>query len=167
MCGSRFTCTTSHSTSVCKEKHKSPCHGSSKAAKVLDALLVQTKANFGLVWHIRSATWIPISITFRRPMISWSSTAWKRSWARHVVHTVFSASSWYYPTIAWNLHSPKAPPQFRLMNFCDCTNTDEPTLGRILPIVNTVHWVERGSKSHRKLQTFNSKSKMRWIPIAN
>jgi hypothetical protein len=109
---------------------------------------------------------IPISIIFRRRTISWSSAAWKRSWARHVVHTVFSASSWYYPTIAWNLYSPKAP-RFWLMNFCDCTNTAEPTLGRILPIVDTAHWVERGSKSHRKLQTFNSESKMRRIPIAN
>jgi hypothetical protein len=52
------------------------------------------------------------------------------------------------------------------MNFCDYTNMDEPTLGRILPIVDTAHWVERGSKSHWKLQTFNSKLKMRWILIA-
>jgi hypothetical protein len=129
--------------------------------------LFRRKQVFGLVRRIRSATWIPISITFRRPTISWSSATWKTSWARHVVHTVFSASCWYYPTIAWNLHSPKAPPQFWLMNFCGCTNTDEPTLGRILPIVNNAHWVERGSKSHQKLQTFNSKLKIRRIPIAN
>jgi hypothetical protein len=46
MCGFRFTRTTSHDTTLCKEKHKSPCHSSGKAAKVLDALLVQTKASF-------------------------------------------------------------------------------------------------------------------------
>jgi hypothetical protein len=52
------------------------------------------------------------------------------------------------------------------MNSCDCTNMDETTLGRIPPIDDTAHWVEKGSKSHRKLQTFNSEWKVRWIPIA-
>jgi hypothetical protein len=37
---------TKHNTTLGKEKHKSPCHGSSKATKELNALLVQTKASF-------------------------------------------------------------------------------------------------------------------------
>jgi thiamine-phosphate diphosphorylase len=63
-----------------------------------------------------------------------------------VVHTDFPASSRYYPTIALNPHSPKAL-AFRRMNSHDRTNTDAPTLGTILPIVDTVDWVERLTKT--------------------
>lgn len=62
-----------------------------------------------------------------------------------VVHTDFPASSRHFPTIALNSHSPKAP-AFRRMSSFGRTKTDQPTLGRILPIVDTVYWVERLTK---------------------
>lgn len=63
-----------------------------------------------------------------------------------VVHTDFPASSRHFPSIALNPHSPKAP-AFRRLNAFGRAKTDQPILGRILPIVDTVDWVERLTKT--------------------
>ena len=53
------------------------------------------KQVFGLVRRISSVTLIPISIIFGRRMISWSSTAWKRSWARRPTRCAYSLFSFF------------------------------------------------------------------------
>ena len=63
-----------------------------------------------------------------------------------VVHTGFPASSRHFPSIALNPHSPKAA-AFRRVYSYSRAKTDESTLGRILPIVDTVDWVKRLTKT--------------------
>jgi hydroxymethylpyrimidine kinase / phosphomethylpyrimidine kinase / thiamine-phosphate diphosphorylase len=65
-----------------------------------------------------------------------------------VAHTEFPSSSHYYPRIAWNptLRSSDIKP-FRSMytpqGVSSIGTEDQPVLGRILPIVDTVEWVEQ------------------------
>jgi thiamine-phosphate diphosphorylase len=63
-----------------------------------------------------------------------------------VVHTHFPASSRHFPSITLNPHSPQGP-AFRRLNAFGRAKPDQPTLGRILPIVDTVDWVERLTKT--------------------
>lgn len=66
------------------------------------------------------------------------------------MHTEFPSSYRYFPTISLNAHSPQLPAFRRMRAFGSntaATNTEEPTLGRILPIVDTVEWVEKLTKT--------------------
>lgn len=60
-----------------------------------------------------------------------------------VAHTEFPSSSRHYPRIAWNptLRSSDIKP-FRSMD-TKGVSSNQPVLGRILPIVDTVEWVEQ------------------------
>lgn len=58
-----------------------------------------------------------------------------------VVHTEFPSSAEHFPTIA--VDPTVDPTPFRPMQAYSCAHSDEvPVLGRILPIVDTVDWVE-------------------------
>eukprot|EP00544_Gedaniella_sp_CCMP2646_P013420 CAMPEP_0202486604 /NCGR_PEP_ID=MMETSP1361-20130828/5121_1 /ASSEMBLY_ACC=CAM_ASM_000849 /TAXON_ID=210615 /ORGANISM="Staurosira complex sp., Strain CCMP2646" /LENGTH=569 /DNA_ID=CAMNT_0049115787 /DNA_START=61 /DNA_END=1770 /DNA_ORIENTATION=+ len=65
-----------------------------------------------------------------------------------VVHTEFPASYRYFPTISLDPNVPPAPAFRPMTSHGNATSaTDEPILGRILPIVDTVEWVEKLAKT--------------------
>ena len=62
-----------------------------------------------------------------------------------VAQTVFPSSYENFPTVAANPTEDEQP--FRSMRSYSADHSDHPKLGRILPIVDTVQWVDRLSKT--------------------
>lgn len=97
MCGFHFTRTSSHNTAklFTKKNTNRRVMVAAKPPKSWTLCSFRRKQVFGLVRRISSVTLIPISIIFGRRMISWSSTAWKRSWARRPTRCAYSLFSFF------------------------------------------------------------------------